>query len=68
MKGFRKINNDTWVEFDDQDDGDGMFQFIMAGLIIVGMIGYWLYPKILAAINWCSQTIDAIGNWFSGIF
>lgn len=68
MKGFRKINNDTWVEFNEQDDGDGMFQFIIGGLIIVGMVGYWLYPKILAAINWCSQTIDAIGNWFSGIF
>lgn len=68
MKGFRKINNDTWVEFDDQNDDDNIFQFIIAGLIIVGIIGYWLYPKILAAINWCSQTIDAIGNWFSGIF
>ncbi len=68
MKGFRKINNDTWVEFNEQDDDDNIFQLIIIVLIILAMIGYWLYPKILAAINWCSQTIDAIGNWFSGIF
>lgn len=67
MRKFKKIDDDTWME---TTEDDNYSYSILIVLIIAGVIwvGKWIYDKILIAIAWCSQTIDAIGNWFSGIF
>lgn len=69
MKTFRKIDENTWVENDGGDGGD--YTMAIFGLFLLGgiiWVGKWIYGKILIAIDWCSQTIDAIGNWFESIF
>lgn len=69
MKTFRRIDDNTWVE-NDGGDGDNYGMAIFCILVLGGIVWVckWIYDKILIAIDWCSQTIDAIGNWFSNIF
>lgn len=67
MRKFKKIDENTWIETTEDIDGT-IILFLVAIIAIVVLVGHWAYPKILSAINWCSQTFDSIAAWFDSIF